>query len=63
MWGCREQREEANSVWMGTGGFAEDLAPGGSEGPGGFIRAEGVFTQKEQQVTAQAKERGEPESP
>lgn len=23
----------------------------GSEGPGGFIRAEGVFTQKEQEVT------------
>lgn len=54
----KEQRKEAGSVWLGTGGFAEEVATGRHEGPGGFIQAG-----KEQQAKdpgARLLEAGEP---
>lgn len=32
---CREQREEASTVWLGTGSSVEEVASADSEGPGG----------------------------
>lgn len=44
---CREQREEASSVWLGTGSSVEEVASADSEGPGGGLgrRGKRFYTQ------------------